>query len=149
FSMMKSLARTDPHLVEFNKLVRRCCRSTEAAFTLIELLCVIAIITILAAMLFPALAKVRDRAKRIQCVNQLRQTGLAFHAFAHDHDGRFPMRVPASSGGSLEYAPPAFKINSEFYFGFRHFQALSNDLVTPRVLLCPTDTRLPASKFED
>jgi prepilin-type N-terminal cleavage/methylation domain-containing protein/prepilin-type processing-associated H-X9-DG protein len=146
--MMRPLSRTDPHLLKFNNLIRRYSH-TGAAFTLIELLCVIAIITILAALLLPALAKVRDRAKRIQCVNQLRQTGMAFHAFAHDHDGRFPMRVPAISGGSLEYAPPAFKVNSEFYFGFRHFQALSNDLVTPRVLLCPTDTRSPASKFEE
>jgi len=70
-----------------------------AAFTLLELLCVIAIISILAALLLPALVRVRDQARRIQCVNQLHQTGLAFQGFAHDHNGRFPMRVPVSSGG--------------------------------------------------
>src|SRR5438132_6623516 len=119
-----------------------------SAFTLLELLCVIAIIAILAALLLPALVKVRDRAKRIQCVSQLRQAGLAFHSFAHDHNGRFPMQVSVNSGGSLELVQTAYKLNSNFYFGFRHFQALSNELVTPKVLLCPTDTRLPAARFE-
>src|SRR6266481_2726239 len=59
------------------------------AFTLLELLCVIAIITILAAMLLPALNQAKARAMRIQCVNNLRQNGLAFHSFAHDHNGSF------------------------------------------------------------
>src|SRR5437660_9534412 len=119
----------------------------KCAFTLLELLCVIAIITILAALLLPALAKVRDRAKRIQCVNQLHQAGLAFHGFAHDHNGRFPMQVPANSGGSLEFVQTARNLNSEFYFSFRHFQTLSNELITPKVLLCPMDTRSPAANF--
>jgi prepilin-type N-terminal cleavage/methylation domain-containing protein/prepilin-type processing-associated H-X9-DG protein len=117
------------------------------AFTLLELLCVIAIVTILASMLLPALNQAKARAKRIQCVNNLRQNGLAFHIFAHDHNGSFPMAVPAINGGSLEYVENASRINSEFYFSYRHFQTLSSELVAPRLVVCPADSRLPASSF--
>src|SRR5262252_5732525 len=119
----------------------------SGAFTLLELLCVIAIIAILASLLLPAVSRARTKAQRIQCVSQLRQAGLAFLGFAHDHDGRFPMEVPASAGGSLEFAVDADPGALDLASAFRHFQTLSNELVTPKVVVCPTDTRLAAVNF--
>lgn len=107
----------------------------------------IAIIGVLAALLLPALTQARARALRVQCVSQLHQTGLAFQEFAHDHGGLFPMQVPVAAGGSLEYVQGAFKARGELSLSYLCFQPLAGDLYTPKVLVCPADTRLPAPGF--
>jgi prepilin-type N-terminal cleavage/methylation domain-containing protein/prepilin-type processing-associated H-X9-DG protein len=60
------------------------------AFTLIELLVVIAIIAALAALMLPGLASARDKGWRAACLSNLRQIGLALHAYASDYDGKIP-----------------------------------------------------------
>ena len=63
---------------------------TRAGFTLIELLVVIAIIAILVSLLLPALTRARDSGRKAACISNLRQMGIAVHAYASDHDGRIP-----------------------------------------------------------
>ncbi len=122
-------------------------QTAARAFTLVEMLVVIGIIAVLAALLLPALSSGQMRAKRIVCENHLRQMGLAFHGFANDHGGKFPMATPVSEGGSREFAENGLLVNGNFYFGFRHFQSLGSHLGTPKILICPTDTRLVATNF--
>ena len=117
------------------------------AFTLVELLTVIAIVGILVALLLPALEGGKSRAKLVGCQSNLGQLGLAFHSFAHDHGSRFPMQVSVAQGGAQEFVQNGYRMNQEFYFAFRIFQPLSDDLGTTKILICPTDTRLPATNF--
>jgi prepilin-type N-terminal cleavage/methylation domain-containing protein/prepilin-type processing-associated H-X9-DG protein len=107
------------------RLSKRC----QTAFTLIELLVVIAIIGILASMLLPALGRAKAKGQRIACVSNLRQIGLALRMWADDNDSRYPWRIDSSAGGSRTLTE-----------AWQHFVVISNEIVTPKVFRCPSDS---------
>ncbi len=114
----------------------------KSAFTLIELLVVIAIIAILAAMLLPALAAAKRKAQKINCVNNLKQVGIAYRIWEGDNNDRYPQAVAAASGGAQGYTAhggTTFTQATPYNPGMV-YMVMSNELATPKILFCPSDT---------
>jgi type II secretory pathway pseudopilin PulG len=105
------------------------------AMTLVEVLAVMAVVLLLGLFLLPSIMpnrNIRNRALRIQCVNNLKQVGLAYRVWEGDHGNYYPMFVSETNGGTMEFTTGRN--------AWRHFQVMSNELSTPRVLICPADS---------
>ncbi len=108
------------------------------AFTRTELLVVVAVLALLVAMFLPALKRAKERAQLTTCAGRLKEIGIAFKTWAVERTNDFPMRVSDSKGGTRE--------SVETGLAFPHFQVLTNELSTPRVLICPADEQRTAAK---
>src|SRR5258706_1242 len=103
---------------------------SDRAFTLIELLIIIATFSILAVLLLPRLARPKGYG-HINCRNNLKQVGIAFKVWALDNGDKYPMQVSVTNGGTRELVSSGAV--------FSHFQVMSNELSTPKLLFCPQE----------
>ncbi len=110
-----------------------------AAFSRVEMLITLCVLILLAAVALPALANPRQRSQRVQCANNLRQIFVAAQWWGHDHRDRVPWETPVIEGGTM-----AHTLASNPWL---HFSWMSNELTTPVVLLCPSDSGRPARDF--
>jgi prepilin-type N-terminal cleavage/methylation domain-containing protein len=113
------------------------------AFTLIELMVVIAIVSILMALVLPALASAREKGKRAVCLSNLRQIGIAIHGYANDNEGSIPYgpKAPPFTSPANFYpstgAPTSLislQSGAPVGLGLLLSQHLSDQ---PKVLFCP------------
>jgi prepilin-type N-terminal cleavage/methylation domain-containing protein len=113
----------------------------KQGLTLIELMVVLAVLLFMVALFYPQVhRRPAVRSPRIACVNNLKQIGIAYRTFAIDNRDCFPMQTPLTNGGTLELAA--------FAPTYVHFQAMSNELTIPKILLCPAEThRTAATNF--
>jgi len=109
-----------------------------AGMTLFEVIIVLAVLVILAAMLLPALLPPQRRISHIGCVNDLKEVGLAYRIWSGDNNDKYPFAISVTNGGTMEVADQAWQT----------FAVMSNVLSTPKVLTCPDDmARTQATTF--
>jgi prepilin-type processing-associated H-X9-DG protein len=111
--------------------------------TLIEVFAVTVVIGFLFLMILVSTQRPHRSAHPYQCVNDLKQVGLAFRIWSGDNNDSYPAGISRTNGGAMEFATGPNV--------FHQFQVMSNELSTPKVLLCPQETdrnRFYATNFQ-
>ena len=102
------------------------------ALTLVEVLVVVTTLAILAAVWISALNTAKRKAGRVSEASVLKAIRIGFLVWADDHNAKFPMELSVAEGGTKELADTGDVVST--------FQIMSNELATPKVLICPQDT---------
>lgn len=123
----------------------------NGAFTLVELLMVIAVVGILASLLLPALAKAKQKAQRTQCLSQLRQLQQAWLMYVHDHHDSLPPNSDGPRAGKDAYCPGWVAgwlrgnnydgTNTDLLVGSKYvlFGSIGGYVQNPKIYRCPSD----------
>jgi hypothetical protein len=91
-------------------------------------------------LFLPALAAAKHKRARIGCISNVKQIGIAFRSWEQDNNDKYPMAVSVTNGGAMELVATGNAATC--------FQVMSNELSTPKILLCPEDThRIYATNF--
>src|SRR6266700_2287877 len=113
-------------------------RQSCGAFGRLELLAIFGALALLAAVVLPVLAQGKPRSQQAVCLNNLRLIGRSLLIWDTEHGQTDPWRIPHTSENPLT----GVENNSWF-----QFVSISNELQTPKILACPSDTKRPAKDF--
>ena len=118
--------------------------SGAKAFTRVELMVVLAVIVVLLSMIMPpANMRQGSMAKRIMCVNNLKQIGMAYRVWANDNGDRLPDEVSQTNGGWSE----VLGSRNSCAYAWTNYSVMGKDLGNSKLLICPSDERMPANDF--
>jgi prepilin-type processing-associated H-X9-DG protein len=104
----------------------------RSGFSLLEAIIVCVILAVLIAVFLPSLLPAKRQVNPLYCVNNLKQIGLSFRQWGQDNNDKYPDQVSVTNGGTMELVRSGI--------AYVNFLVLSNELNTPKVLVCPADT---------
>jgi hypothetical protein len=113
------------------------------AFTRIELIVVIVVVFVLLSMCLPTI-RIKAKAPRIQCVNNLKQIGLAYRIWSNDNGDHYPASQSVTLGGWREILTNA----DQGFLCWTNYTIMQNELGQfAKILICPSDERDPTRSF--
>lgn len=121
---------------------------THGAFTRVELLIVLSVTTILLIYGISMNMKAQAKAQRISCVGRLKNIGLSHRIFATDNKDLFPWERHLAEATNLTNFPNLTNLSPGEQVA-RIFQSLSNELSTPKIIVCPADSRRDAGNWDE
>jgi len=104
---------------------------------MVEMVVIIAVVSLLVALLIPALITAKHKAHAISCNGNLKEIGISFRIWEGDHHDQYPMAVSVANSGTMEEINGG-KVASSF-------QVMSNAVSVPEILICPDDARARAA----
>lgn len=121
-------------------------RLRRAAFTLIELICVIAIIAVLASLIMPSIGTVQQKALSISCASNLRAIGVACQAYLSDHNNLYPcvQPLPTVSAYPADFQETVYPSLAALDGSAG---ALTNYGITTDTIKCPADMKSPNCSY--
>jgi prepilin-type N-terminal cleavage/methylation domain-containing protein len=112
-------------------------KKQATGMTLIEVLVVIFVIALVAAMLLPMLAAAKRKHSRIDCVSDIKQINLAFRVWEGDNGDKYPMQFALTNADTMKLIAGGN--------AYVLWQTMSNELGSPKILVCPDDSEHSAA----
>src|SRR5438045_2548823 len=113
--------------------------NTESGLTMVEVMVILVVVILLIGFFAPSFTSDRRKARQISCLNNLKQTGLSFRMWSEDHDHLYPMRYRTN-----DFDGPSLGNGQQMH---HWFQVMSNELSTPKIVICPSDDKNYATNF--
>lgn len=124
----------------------RLANPSNRGFTALELVVIIGVLAVLSFVLLSTLASATNEMRRTECINNLKQIGLAYRFWAVDHFNEYPMSASVTNDDAVQLLSEGVPVPQLCYW---NYLTLSNQLGTPKLLRCPADTIRPMAMHFD